>query len=178
VVKKIFYFILSLRLGKEYYAKKIGVRIGKGCRIYTYSFGSEPFLISIGNKVTITKGVTFITHDGSTWLISDKKGRRYLFRRIEIGDNVFIGMNSIILPGIKIGDNVIIAAGSVLTKSIPSNSVVGGNPAKLISTFESYKSKVLKNYISEDIFNEKIGKDYQEIVNQIVDNSFKANIST
>jgi acetyltransferase-like isoleucine patch superfamily enzyme len=160
VVKKIFYFILSLRLGKEYYAKKIGVRIGKGCRIYTYSFGSEPFLISIGNKVTITKGVTFITHDGSTWLISDKKGRRYLFRRIEIGDNV------------------IIAAGSVLTKSIPSNSVVGGNPAKLISTFESYKSKVLKNYISEDIFNEKIGKDYQEIVNQIVDNSFKANIST
>jgi len=51
---------------------------------------------------------------------------------VTIGDNVFIGMNSIILKGVNIGNNVRIAAGSVVTKSIPANQIWGGNPAAFI----------------------------------------------
>lgn len=153
------------------YAKHLGVTIGDKCRVYIKDFGSEPWLIKIGNKVTITHGTRFINHDGSTWLIDDEKGRRQLFRRIEIGNNVFIGMNTIILPGIKIGDDVVVAAGSVLVKSIPSGSIVGGNPAKIIGSFDDYKKRVLETYVSNQEMDFNL--DYKSMVNQIVDPSFK-----
>lgn len=139
-------------------AKYLGVKVGKNCRIYIKNFGSEPFLISIGNKVTITKGVIFLTHDGSTWLFNDDKGRRYLYNSIEIGNNVFIGMNSILLPGVKIGDNVIVGAGSIVTKSIPPNSVVGGNPAKFLINYFDYRERCLNQYVSEKDFILNISK--------------------
>ena len=73
----LFYRLLLIStLGCEGYAKKIGVKIGKNCRIYISQFGTEPFLIEIGNNVTITSGVKIITHDGSTWLINDEILRR------------------------------------------------------------------------------------------------------
>ena len=157
------------------FARMIGVKIGKNCRIYIRDFGSEPWLISIGNKVTVTHGVRFINHDGSTWLISDEKGRRQLFRRIEIGNNIFIGMSSIILPGVKIGDNSIIAAGSVVTKSVPSGSIVGGNPAKVIMDFDTYKKRVLDTYVSNEEMD--FSKNYKERVMEILDESFKDNLT-
>lgn len=153
------------------YLRFKGIEIGENCRVYTRNFGSEPWLISIGNNVTITSGCSFITHDGSTWLIRDERGRRFLFRKIKIGNNIFIGTNSIILPGVEIHDNVIVAAGSVVTKSIPSGKIVGGNPAKIIGSYEDYKTKVLLNYPSEeDIdFNET----YESRINKILDKTFK-----
>ena len=63
-----------------------------------------------------------------------------MFGKIKIGNNVFIGMRSIILPGVTIGDNVIVGAGSIVTKDIPSNSVVAGVPARVIKSFEEYES--------------------------------------
>ncbi len=101
----------------------------------------EPKLISFGNNVAVASGVTFVTHD-----VIDKTLNKmdynfnfnYNCSPIEVGNNVFIGCNVTILPNVKIGDNVIIAAGSIVTKDIPSNSVVGGNPAKKISTFNEY----------------------------------------
>ena len=177
-MKRIFKYIkflyLRVFLSNTEYARYIGVKIGDNCRIYIRDFGSEPWLITIGNKVTITHGVRFINHDGSTWLIEDHKGRRQLFRRIQIGNNVFVGMNSIILPGIKIGNNVVVAAGSVLTKSVPDNTIVGGNPARYITSFDRYRNKVLNEYVSNsDIdFNES----YKDRVNKICDPSFKDNI--
>ena len=60
------------------------------------------------------------------------------FGKVEIGDYVYIGSDSIIMPGVTIGDHVLVAAGSVVTKSIPSGVVVGGNPAKYICTVEEY----------------------------------------
>lgn len=153
------------------FARHLGVTIGENCRIYTRRWGTEPWLISVGNKVTITNGVRFINHDGSTWLISDERGRRQLFRRISIGNNVFIGMDSIILPGVKIEDNVIVAAGSVVTKSIPQNSVVGGNPARIIIEFSTYRERVLESYVSDSEMNRKIP--YRERVNAVLDPSFK-----
>lgn len=153
------------------YARKSGVKVGNECRILTNKFGSEPWLISIGNKVTITNGVTFLTHDGAAWLINDEKGRRYSFRKILIGSNVFVGVNTIIMPGVIIEDNVIVAAGSVVTKSISSGKIVGGNPAKIIGDFDEYRKKSLANFVSDSEMNYNIP--YVDRVNNILDNSFK-----
>lgn len=158
----------------EYWRSK-GIEIGENCRIYGASFGSEPWLIKIGNKVTVTSGVKILTHDGGTWLIEDEKGRREFFNGVTIGDNVFIGVNSIIMPGVKIDDNVIVAAGSIVTKSIPKGMIVGGNPAKIIGSFENYKEKALKNYISRAEMD--FSKSYEERVKEVAHTDFKPYLS-
>ncbi|ALH94714.1 acyltransferase [Acinetobacter equi] len=136
--------------GSVNYARKKGVRIGENCRIYIKSWGSEPFLISIGDHVTVTSGVKFITHDGSTCLIKDTVGKRYQrFAAIEVGSHVFIGVNSIIMPGVKIGSHVVIGAGSVVTKDIPDNSVAIGVPAKVVSSFVDYQKKIKATCVSD-----------------------------
>jgi acetyltransferase-like isoleucine patch superfamily enzyme len=170
---KDFYFKFS-KSGVEY-ARSKGVNIGDNCRIYISNFGSEPWLIFIGNKVTITSGVKLLTHDGSTWLMNDIRGRRYLFRKIVIGDNVFIGVNSIIMPGVKIENDVIIAAGSVVTKSVPKGSIVAGNPAAIIGNYYNYELKVLSEYIADNDMDFCVS--YRERIEKVVDNNFKKYIS-
>jgi len=131
-------------------ARRKGIVVGHGCRIYVREFGSEPFLIEMGNNVTITAGVQIITHDGSTCLVLDKNGRRHQhFAAVTIGDNVFIGVNSIIMPGITIGSNVVVGAGSVVTRDIPDGSVFAGNPARLITGFEAFCERVSSDYVSD-----------------------------
>src|SRR5437899_2934962 len=100
-----FYVIGQLR-GGDHAARWLGVKVGQDCRIYSRHFGSEPWLVTIGSRVTVTWGVLFVTHDGSTWLIRDDRGRRYRYARIEVGDDVFIGLNSILLPGVRVGNRV------------------------------------------------------------------------
>lgn len=127
----------------EAYARSVGVTLGQGCRIYIRSWGSEPFLISVGDRVTITSGVRILTHDGATWLVRNEHGvRRQRYRPVKIGNDVFIGVNSIIMPGVAIGDRVIIGAGSVVTKPIPSGTVWAGSPARFICDFDEYCRKV------------------------------------
>mgnify|MGYP003544073694 FL=1 len=129
--------------GSVAYARKKGVTIGNNCRIYIRSWGSEPFLVSIGDDVTVTSGVKFITHDGSTCLVKDEHGKRYQrFAPIQVGSHVFIGVNTIVMPGVKIGSNVVIGAGSVVTKDIPDHSVAIGVPAKVVSSFADYQAKI------------------------------------
>jgi len=158
--------------GKKKYAIKLGVKIGKGSRIYITEWGTEPFLIEIGDNVTITAGVTILTHDGSTWLIRDDKGRRYLYRKVKIGNHVFIGSNSIIMPGVIIEDKVIVAAGSVVTKSVPSGSIIGGNPAKIIGNYKSYSDNVLKKYISDQEY--RGSENYKDKILKLYDKDFKS----
>lgn len=165
---------LRLKLGGVKYARRLGVKVGEGCRIYISAFGSEPWLIEIGDRVTITSGVRIITHDGSTWLMRDDKGRRFLYRKVVIGNDVFIGLNSIILPGVKIGDNCIIAAGSVIIKSVPSGSIVGGNPAKIIGQYDQYKEKVLKEYVSEQDLDKSLP--YQDRIMQVLNQNMKPDL--
>jgi len=148
--------------GSEY-ARYLGVKVGRDCRILTQSFGSEPFLISIGNDVTISNNVQFVTHDGATWLIRDDSGRRYSYAPIEIGDFVFVGAGTILMPGVKIGDNVIVGAGSVVTKSIPSGVVVAGNPARILGSFSDYAQRHLRESASHQDL--KGITDYLERVN-------------
>lgn len=121
------------------YARSIGVKVGDNSRIFPCNFGSEPYLISIGNHVTITNGVSFITHDGGVWVLRDEFPDIDYIRPIIIHDNCFIGINAIILPGVTIGPNSIVGAGSVVTKSVSPNSVVAGVPARAIKSLEEYK---------------------------------------
>lgn len=152
MLKKIYYLFVFYFQGGVKYAKAIGVSIGKDCRIITKHFGTEPFLITIGDRVTVTDGVRFLTHDGSLWLFRDSKGRRFKYQRIKVGNDVFIGVNSVIMPGVVIEDEVIIAAGAIVTKSIPSGVIVAGNPAKIIGNYSDFKNKCLKEQCSQADF--------------------------
>jgi len=107
-------------------------------------FGSEPYLITVGKHVEFTLGVRLITHDGGLWCLRKNKFFNNIdyFAPIIIGDNVFIGNNAIILPGVRIGNNCIVGAGAVVTHDVPSNTVVGGVPAKTIKTMHEYSEKV------------------------------------
>jgi acetyltransferase-like isoleucine patch superfamily enzyme len=118
-----------------------GLRIGKDVRITRRPyFGGEPFLISIGNHVTISFNVHFVNHDGGTWVFRDRPEYKGLqrFGRIDILDNCFIGANTTILPGVTIGPNVVVGAGSVVTRDLPANGVYGGVPARFICTLDEY----------------------------------------
>lgn len=133
------------------YARKSGVRIGDGCTILgLMDWGSEPYLIEIGNHVRITSGVRFVTHDGGMhalrmpWDGHEAHPTLDLFGKIKVGNNVFIGTQSIIMPGVAIGDNVIIGAGSIVTRDIPSNSVACGVPARVVRTMEEYLEKAMR----------------------------------
>jgi maltose O-acetyltransferase len=95
------------------------------------------WLIEIGNNVTMAPRVHILCHDASTkqFLGYTKIGR------VTIGDNVFIGAESVVLPGVTVGSNVIIGANSTVTRDIPDNTVVAGSPARVICSLEEYLSK-------------------------------------
>ena len=126
----------------EYTLLTGGGKLGENCEIYSsVVFGSEPYLIEIGNNVRITDGVKFVTHDGGLWTLRnlyDDMKNADCFGRIVVKDNVHIGWNTVIMPGVTIGNNVVIGASSIVTKSIPSNVVVAGNPAKIIKSYDEY----------------------------------------
>ena len=134
------------------YLRERGAEIGEGVKIYapnkTLIDKQNPYLLKIGDYVRITEGVKILTHDYS-WAIL----KRYSSENIapgailgsqgivEIGNNVFIGMNAIVTCRVKIGDNVIIGAGSVVTRDCESNSVYAGVPAKRIMSIEEFYQK-------------------------------------
>ena len=100
---------------------------------------TRPWMIEMGSNVSITKGVTILTH-GYDWSVfkgmyGDVLGSA---GRVKIGNNVFIGMNTTILKGVTIGDNVVIGANSLINKDVPSNSVVVGNPQRVVCGIDDY----------------------------------------
>lgn len=136
------------------YLRGKGVQIGENVKFYNPSSNTvdltRPYLITIGNKVKITGGVVILTH-GFDWCVLRECYKRPFGSagRVSIGNNVFLGMNTIILKGVSLGDNVIVGAGSVVTSNIPSNSVAAGNPAKVICTLAEYYEKRCAQELSE-----------------------------
>lgn len=117
------------QLNPEKYARKIGVVFGEECRfIGRTDWGSEPYLIEIGNHTEVSFGCTFVTHDGSTWCFREKEKYKGVSR----------------FGRIKIGNNCIIGAGSLVNKNIPSGEVWGGVPAHYITTIDRFAEKCLR----------------------------------
>lgn len=137
--------------GKVKYLRSKGAKIGKNLRLNCDAscFGTEPYLIEVGDNCLFASGVRIMTHDGGISVLNnlnyfDGKSMDKM-SPVKIGSNVYIGVEAKIMPGVTIGDNVIIGAGAIVTKDIPSNSVAVGLPARVIKTvdeyYESAKSK-------------------------------------
>lgn len=95
---------------------------------------SHCWLIEIGDHVTLAPGVHVLAHDASM-----KKAIGYTkIGRVIIGNNVFVGARSVILPNVKFGDNVVIGAGSIVTKDLPANGIYAGNPCRKIMDYEQW----------------------------------------
>lgn len=165
--------MLGYRSSSELYIKhlkKIGGSVGNLTKIYspmtTLIDETRPHLLYIGDRVRITSGVKILTHDFSYSvcrpvfhdLINDH------VRPTIIGNNVFLGVNSIVLPGVKIGDNCIIGAGAVVSMNIPDNSVVVGNPAKVVASLSEFYEKRRKSAVADafalaNLWREKKGEE-------------------
>ena len=148
--------------------RKRGLTIGENTDIFTSLIDYEHgYLISIGDNVTLASDVRLLTHDASTKKMLDysKVGR------IRIGNDVFVGAQSIILPNVSIGDRVVIGAGSVVTKDIPSNSVAAGNPCRIIGTYDDYEQKcreLFKNAPRQETEYEEKSRDEKEQLRELL----------
>ncbi|MBK1725026.1 acyltransferase [Thiocystis violacea] len=135
------------------YARGIGVRIGHNCRLIGIddrTFESEPYLVEIGDHVTVAGRVKFITHDGGVWVFREKEQKIEMCKPIIVGNNVFLGYATIILPGSRIGSNVVIGAGSVVRGEIPDDCVAAGIPAKPIRSLDDYRAKIEADVFERD----------------------------
>ena len=158
---KRFFDKLSASKSPIKYWRKKGAIIGENCSInVSCSFGSEPYLVRIGNHVRVNPGVVFITHDGGVWVFREDEPNIDIFKPIVIGNNVHIGTNAVIMPGVSIGDNCIIGCCAVVTHNIPSNSVAVGVPARVIETIDIYKKKHLNDFEFIKNLESKSKKDY------------------
>lgn len=157
---------------KMYRSFKNGLQVGENCSFTDApDFGSEPYLVKLGNHVRISTKVTFLTHDGGTWVFRDLDIYKHVlkFGKIVIGNNCFIGHGVILMPNVILGDNCVVAAGAIVTKSFPDNTVIAGIPAKPLMTTKEYAEKCLKNCPRYDR-NNFINNKRDEVVKVYMDN--------
>ena len=124
------------------HARALGVTIGESCRLYNVSFSTEPYLVTLGNHVSASS-THFETHDGGVWVLREENPNLDMIRPIRVGNNVYLGYRSMVMPGVTIGDNVIVGAGAIVTKDIPSNSVAVGVPARVIKSVDEYAVRAI-----------------------------------
>ena len=123
------------------YFRRQGAEIGEGVEIFganLFTFGSEPYLVSIGNQVTISHNVDFITHDGAMRIARARHPGAYLYGRIHVADDCFLGAHCVLLLGTRVGAGSVIGSGSIVTGEIPPGVVAIGAPAKPVKTVEDY----------------------------------------
>lgn len=154
IINKLREFIFRIRgeVSTEELIKR-GLIVGKGFNRLNQVIidDSHPWLIEIGNDVTLAPRVHIIAHDAST-----KKSLGYTkIGTVRIGDRVFVGAGSVILPNVKIGSDVIIGANSTVTHNLPNGVVAAGNPAKIICTTKEYLDKEKKRMERLPIYNEE-----------------------
>jgi acetyltransferase-like isoleucine patch superfamily enzyme len=142
--------LLLLKRNPVAFARRKGVIVGDGCdfiNLRTDTFGSEAFLIHIGNRVTLSGPIRFITHDGGVRVFAAEHPTVDVVAPIVIEDGAFVGVNAIILPGVTIGRGAVVGAGSVVTRSVPPGAVVAGNPARVVKTREEYLTTSLQKSV-------------------------------
>lgn len=150
--------------------KKDGAIIGDNLHMERNSYldSSFPWLITIGNNVTIAPDVLILSHDGST-----QKAIGYSkIGKVTIGDNSFIGCKSIILPDTVIGDNCVIGAGSIVKGVFPENTIISGAPARVMQSLGTFKEKNERRLESGNVFDvsyTKKGKITKEKKQQMLD---------
>lgn len=139
-----------------FFLKKLGVHFPSGTPAYidpSAYFDADYEMISIGRGGVISRNVTILTHDYSITraLIAIGHEKQLIGHRdhVAIGDNCFIGAQCLLLPGTRIGNNCIIGAGAVVKGKIPDNSVVIGNPCRVLETTEEYATKYLNRQTKE-----------------------------
>ena len=149
-VKKFYFSILSDGFKRANYLRKKNILGEIGDNVYFYSriFPSDPKLLRLKNNIIIATNLRFVNHDRVDLLLNGLYGKKYskFYGEIVIGNNVFIGADSIILPGVKIGDNCIIGAGSIVSKDLESGYVYAGVPAKRVGNFDDFINKRLNYY--------------------------------
>ena len=129
--------------------KRAGLQIGDDCIMGTLGgfpeFGSEPYLVSIGNHVGFGQGVVFVTHDGGTFVINRDAPYKDVIKygRIIVHDNTFLGQNVVLMPGAEVGPNSVVAAGAIVSRATPPNSVIAGAPARAVMSIEEYARQCL-----------------------------------
>jgi acetyltransferase-like isoleucine patch superfamily enzyme len=134
------------------FLRKKGVIIGEGTTFFGHVTidTQRPCLVEIGRNCNLSDGVFIITH-GYDWAVLREKFGEMLGSsgKVVLEENIFVGINTLILKGVRIGRNTIIGAGSVVTHDIPANCVAAGNPCKVIMTLEEYYKKRKTAYIEE-----------------------------
>lgn len=146
-IKKI---VCNKLFGRNKYLAMQGLNFGNNCQFAdSVDFGSEPYLITIGDNFYSSDNVVFATHDGSVNVLrnyySDLKFVDKILP-IVIGNNVFIGHSSLILPGAVISDNVIVGANSVVVNALDRAGVYAGSPARYICSLDDYRDKNQKYF--------------------------------
>lgn len=162
LLQKLWFFVLptaGLRSRYIYKHENQFHHIGRKILWQPRSFPTDPEYISVGNNVRLASGVQFINHDTAREMLN----RMYetdtfasVRGCIQVGDNVMVGANTLILPNVRIGNNVVVGAGSVVTRDIPSNSVAAGVPCRVIGTFDNWveKRKKTKDLSGEALWEE------------------------
>lgn len=134
------------------FLRKKGATIGEGTRFFgsVHVDMTRPSLIEIGKNCVLTDGVRVLTH-GFDWVTLKNIYKEVLSSsgKVVIEDNVFVGINSIILKGVRIGKNTIIGAASLVTHNIPPNSVAVGSPCKVKMSISDYYEKRKRKYVEE-----------------------------
>jgi maltose O-acetyltransferase len=131
----------------------LGLKVGSNC---SFQDGvkideSHCWNIEIGNDVTLAPRVMILAHDASM-----KRHLGYTkIGNVKIGNKVFIGGGTIILPNVSIGDNSIIGAGSIVTKKIPANVVAAGNPARILCSLDEFLNKHKEAMKNSPMFGEE-----------------------
>lgn len=127
-MKKVFnyirFFLINLRIFflRSFYNMNISYKAKMSFGVKLDKTHGKGIIIKDG--AFLAYGVIVLTHDYV----------RGIYRDTIIGENTFIGVNSIIMPGVQICNNSVVAAGSIVTKDVPSNSIVAGNPARIIKS--------------------------------------------